>query len=177
MLRAAAVSKKVPLPPWSSRTTSEKIAHVLGVWFGCGHMPGMPGHTGTAGAIPLYLLVRPHGLIALAATAVLITAIGTWASNVECRVLKTKDPQIVVIDEVAGVLITWLAAPVGWKGLLAGFVLFRIYDQFKPFPSRWAERNLPNGWGVMFDDVFAGMWGAATLLVALRIPALAHFLV
>lgn len=172
----ALLSQKVPLPPWSSRTATEKLAHVLGVWFGCGHFPGAPGTAGTVGAIPLYLLLRPHGLAWVAVAAVIVTAVGTWASTIESRVLKTKDPQIVCIDEVAGVLITWLAAPVGWKGTLAGFVLFRLFDQFKPFPARWAERNLPTGWGVMFDDVFAGMWGAAVLYGAMHVPTLARLL-
>ena len=170
------MSQKVALPPWSSRTSSEKLAHVLGVWFGCGHFPGAPGTAGTVGAIPLYLLLRPFGLAPVAIAAVIVTAVGTWASSIESRVLKTKDPQIVCIDEVAGVLITWLAAPVGWKGTLAGFLLFRLFDQFKPWPARWAERALPSGYGVMFDDVFAGIWGAAVLLVAMRVPATAHWL-
>jgi phosphatidylglycerophosphatase A len=65
------------------------------------------------------------------------------------------------------VLITLLAAPFTVAGVVTGFVLFRLCDQFKPFPARWAERNLPSGWGIMFDDVFAGVWGAA-LLMALR---------
>jgi phosphatidylglycerophosphatase A len=174
---SAAVSERVPLPPFSSRTPREKLAHVLGVWFGCGHFPKAPGTAGTVGAIPLYLLLRPHGLVAVAIAAIVVTAIGTWASTIESRVLKTKDPQIVCIDEVAGVLVTWLGAPPGWKGTLAGFVLFRLFDQFKPWPARWAERNLPTGWGVMFDDVFAGVWGALVLIVAMRVPAIAHWLV
>ncbi len=62
-------------------------------------------------------------------------------------------------------LVTWLAAPVGWKGLLAGFVLFRVLDQLKPWPCRPAEK-LGRGWGVMMDDILAGIWGAAMLLVA-----------
>ncbi len=175
-MHRAPVSTKVPLPPWSSRTSSEKLAHVLGVWFGCGHFPGAPGTAGTVGAIPLYLLLRPHGLWPVAMAAVVVSAVGTWASSIESRVLKTKDPQIVCIDEVAGVLVTWLAAPVGWKGTLAGFVLFRLFDQLKPWPARWAERTLPSGWGVMFDDVFAGLWGAAVLLAATHVPATARWL-
>jgi phosphatidylglycerophosphatase A len=93
--------------------------------------------------------------------------VGIWSSNQVVRKLGVKDPQIVCIDEVAGVLITLIAAPDNGKGLLAGVVLFRIFDQFKPPPARAAER-LPEGWGVMMDDVFAGLWGVAVLLVARR---------
>jgi len=138
------------------------VAHVLAVWFGCGHVPVAPGTAGTLGAIPLYLLVRPHGLPAVALTALAVTLVGLWAAGeVELR-LGTKDPQIVCIDEVAGVLITWLAAPPTWGGLIAGVVLFRILDQWKPWPARRAE-SLGGGAGVMLDDVVAGLWGAALL--------------
>jgi len=135
-------------------------AHVLAVWFGCGHVPVAPGTAGTLGAIPLYLLVRPLGLAAVAATALAVTLVGLWAAGDVERRLGAKDPQIVCIDEVAGVFVTWLAAPPTWRGLVVGVVLFRIFDQWKPWPARAAER-LGGGAGVMLDDVVAGLWGAA----------------
>jgi phosphatidylglycerophosphatase A len=141
----------------------------LAVWFGCGHVPRAPGLAGTLGAIPLYLVVRPLGLWAVALVAVVVTAAGIWASGVVERQLAIKDPQIVCIDEVAGVFVTWLAAPPTWAGLVAGVVLFRIFDQFKPWPARAAERRLPGGWGVMGDDVAAGVWGCAFLLLGRRL--------
>lgn len=145
-----------------------RLAYVLSIWFGCGRFPKAPGTAGTLGAVPFYLLLRHlGGAPAVAVAAVLITAVGIWSSNQVVRKLGVKDPQIVCIDEVAGVLITLIAAPDNWKGLLAGVVLFRIFDQFKPPPARAAER-LPEGWGVMMDDVFAGLWGVAVLLVARR---------
>ena len=137
-------------------------AHVLAVWFGCGHVPIAPGTAGTLGAIPLYLVVRPHGWPAVAATAVLVTLVGIWAAGVVERRLGTKDPQIVCIDEVAGVFITWLAAPPTWAGLVVGVVLFRIFDKWKPWPAR-APEHVGGGAGVMLDDVVAGLWGAALL--------------
>ena len=129
-------------------------------------MPVAPGHTGTLGAVPVYLLLRGHGPVAVAAAAAVLTAIGIWASGRVARRLGGKDPQIVVIDEVAGVLVTWVAAPPTWMGLLVGGLLFRLLDQVKPWPARAAERRLPGGWGIMLDDVFAGGWGAALLLAA-----------
>jgi phosphatidylglycerophosphatase A len=149
-------------------TIKDKLAHLLAVWFGCGHVPYAPGLAGTLGAIPLYLLVRPLGLPAVAVTAVAVSLVGVWASGVVERKLAIKDPQIVCIDEVAGVFVTWLAAPPTWKGLLAGVVLFRIFDQWKPWPARLAERRLAGGLGVMGDDIAAGAWGCAVLLVARR---------
>ena len=143
-----------------------RVAYILGIWFGCGRVPKAPGTAGTLGAIPLYLLLAHYGgTLAVAAAAALITAVGVWASNQVVRKLGIKDPQIVCIDEVAGVLITLLAAPANWIGLAAGVVLFRVFDQWKPWPARAAER-LPEGWGVMADDVAAGAWGAVFLLGA-----------
>jgi phosphatidylglycerophosphatase A len=143
-----------------------RVAYLLAIRFGCGRVPKAPGTAGTLGAIPLYLLLSHHGgLPAVAAAAVVTTALGVWASNQVVRTLGIKDPQIVCIDEVAGVLITLLAAPANWIGLLTGVVLFRVFDQWKPWPARAAER-LPEGWGVMMDDVAAGAWGVVVLLGA-----------
>jgi phosphatidylglycerophosphatase A len=132
-------------------------------------VPRAPGLAGTLGAIPLYLALRPLGIGAVAVAAVVLTAIGIWASGVVERKLAVKDPQIICIDEVAGVFVTWVAAPLTWKGLLVGVVLFRVFDQFKPWPARAAERRLPGGLGVMGDDVAAGLWGCAVLLVVRRL--------
>jgi phosphatidylglycerophosphatase A len=144
-----------------SRTS---IARALATWFGCGYVPYAPGTAGTLGAVPLYLLLRPMGHWAVLAAALLITAVGVWAADVVAKDLGTKDPQIVVIDEVAGVLLTLSVAPPSWRALAAGVVLFRLFDQFKPWPARTAERKLPGGWGIVLDDVAAGIWGAAGVL-------------
>ncbi|MBI4951854.1 MAG: phosphatidylglycerophosphatase A [Myxococcales bacterium] len=146
-------------------TVSDRLAHALALWFGCGLVPYAPGTAGTLGAIPLYLLVRPHGLGVVLATAVLLTAVGIWAAGRVAAHSGTHDPQIVVIDEVAGVFVTWLAAPASAAGLVTGVVLFRIFDVCKPWPARRAER-LAGGWGIVLDDLAAGAWGAALLLGA-----------
>ena len=92
-----------------------------------------------------------------------LTIVGIWAAARVARRRGGKDPQIIVIDEVAGVFVTWIAAPPTLAGLLVGVVLFRIFDQTKPWPARLAERRLPGGWGIVLDDVFAGFWGMAVL--------------
>jgi phosphatidylglycerophosphatase A len=139
-------------------------AHVVAVWFGCGHVPIAPGTAGTAGAIPLYLWLRPHGPLAVAAAALVITVVGIWAAGRVERRLGGKDPQIVVVDEVAGVLVTWIAAPPTTRALVVGFIAFRLFDQLKPWPARRAER-MKGGPGIVLDDVAAGVWGAAVLLL------------
>ncbi len=127
-------------------------------------MPIAPGTAGTLGAIPLYLLIRPYGPLAVAAAAVVVTVVGIWAAGIVERRLGGKDPQIVCVDEVAGVLVTWIAAPPTTRALVVGFVAFRLFDQFKPWPARRAER-LKGGAGIVLDDVAAGVWGAAVLLL------------
>jgi phosphatidylglycerophosphatase A len=102
--------------------------------------------------------------MAVAAAAVVVTLVGIWASGRVERRLRKKDPQIVCIDEVAGVLVTWIAAPPTTRALVVGFVAFRVFDQLKPWPARAAER-LKGGAGIMLDDVAAGVWGAALVLV------------
>jgi phosphatidylglycerophosphatase A len=145
-----------------------RLGYVLGTWFGCGRVPIAPGTAGTIGAVPLYLLIRGYGPLVVLAVAAVITAIGVWASYVVIEQTKLKDPQIVVIDEVAGVLVTLAVAPLTWRALIVGVVLFRIFDQFKPWPANVAEKRLPGGWGVMMDDIAAGVWGALVLLVLRR---------
>ena len=140
----------------------DRLAFVLALWFGCGKVPIAPGTAGTVGALPLYLAVRPFGVAAVGATAIALTVVGIWAADRVARATGQKDPQIVVIDEVAGVHVTWLAASASWQSVLVGFVLFRLFDQLKPFPARRAER-LPGGYGIVLDDVLAGLWGAAVL--------------
>jgi phosphatidylglycerophosphatase A len=144
----------------------DRVAYWLAIWFGCGRVPLMPGTAGTLGAVPLYLVLARGGPLLVGAGALLVTGVGVWAATRVVRQTGLEDPQIVCIDEAAGVLITLTAAPFTWPGTLAGVVIFRIFDQFKPWPARRAER-LREGWGVVMDDVFAGLWGAA-VLVALR---------
>jgi phosphatidylglycerophosphatase A len=139
------------------------VAHVLATWFGCGHVPIAPGTAGTLGAVPLYLALRPFGHVAVAIAAVALTAVGIWVADIVARETGLKDPQLVVIDEVAGVLVTLSVAQPSWAALAAGVVLFRIFDQTKPWPARTAERKLPGGWGIVLEDVAAGVWGAVVL--------------
>jgi phosphatidylglycerophosphatase A len=113
-------------------------------------------------------VLRPFGPWAALLAALALTAVGIWAASLVAERAKAKDPQFVVIDEVAGVLVTLAAAPPTLAGLIVGVVLFRVFDQWKPWPARLAEQRLPGGWGIVLDDIAAGVWGAA-VLVALRL--------
>jgi phosphatidylglycerophosphatase A len=118
---------------------------------------------GTLGAIPLYLLGARGGRVGVAAAAFVVTAVGIWAADVVARDLGKKDPQVVVVDEVAGLLVTMLPMrDVSWRAVLVGFLLFRLFDVTKPWPVRGMEK-LPGGWGIVMDDVFAGIYGACVM--------------
>ncbi len=140
-------------------TPADRAAFVLGTWFGCGESPKAPGTVGSIGAIPLHFLLCRTVPAAHAGAIVLISAVGTWAAGRVARVLAKEDPQRVVIDEVAGVLIAmgcvrtegpWAAA--------AAFALFRFFDITKLGPIGWAEHAKPVGFGIMADDLVAGLF-------------------
>lgn len=156
-------SPRIPAPR-SPQSAADRVAYVIAVWFGCGLVPRAPGTAGTLGAIPLYLALRPLGPGAIALAFGLITLIGIWASERVVRQVGRPDPQIVCVDEVAGVLLAWVPAPETFSGLAAGFVLFRLFDHLKPWPANLAERRARGGMGVVLDDVAAGAWAA--LLIA-----------
>jgi phosphatidylglycerophosphatase A len=140
-------------------------ARAVGTWFGCGLVPKAPGTMGTLGALPLYwLVVREGGQLGVAVAALLVTAVGVWAASVVQSDLGIEDPQIVVIDEVAGMLVTMIpVAGFTFRATAIGFVLFRLLDVWKPWPIRRFEA-LPSGWGIVLDDVAAGVIGAAVML-------------
>lgn len=134
-----------------------------------GHVPAAPGTAGSLVGVALAATIETlaplHAVVGLAALAVVIYACGVWAAGRAERFYHATDPSAVVIDEVAGQIVVFLARPVaGWPVWLAGFVLFRILDVIKPFPAGRAER-LPGGWGIMTDDVVAGAYGAVLLYI------------
>jgi phosphatidylglycerophosphatase A len=149
---------------------TRRLAKVLATWFGCGLVPFAPGTAGTLGGLPLYLLLRSSGPWVVLGVAALLAAVGVWAADHVIAETGEKDPQIVVIDEVVGVLVTLAPSAPTLTSLALGFVLFRVFDQLKPWPARALE-DLPGGWGVVMDDVAAGVWGAGAL-VALRAAGL-----
>ena len=137
-----------------------------------GLAPVAPGTWGSAAGVCLLLLVRLTGNAGFEALLLaVVLAVGVWAATAAERHYGRTDPGAIVIDEIAGMLIALFWIPVGWPGLLVGFLAFRAFDIVKPFPARTAER-LPAGWGVMADDVVAGLYAYLTVrLVAAAAPA------
>jgi len=130
----------------------------LATWAGVGFLPWMPGTWGTLAALPLwYLLARPGpGVYGLGLAAVLV--LGLWAAGPSQRFLGRTDHPSIVVDEVAGLLITLAGVPVTWENAALGFVIFRTLDILKPGPIRWFGEGR-GGLEVMADDVAAGVIG------------------
>jgi len=146
-------SSGYPAPRWAT---------LVATFFGAGRMRPGPGSWGSAAAVVLWWAVAhgvaPTGLpIATAFLAIMVVALGIPAATRVARSSGLKDPQFVVIDEVGGQFITLIGAPVVWKSLVAGFILFRAFDIVKPPPVRQLER-LPEGTGIVLDDVAAGLY-------------------
>jgi phosphatidylglycerophosphatase A len=143
-----------------SMATRERVAFVTATWFGTGLSPVAPGTVGTLAALPLYFVLRDWGPLAILAAAGTITLAGVWAAGIVADRTGRRDPQIVVVDEVAGVLLALTFATRTAFGVALAVLLFRVFDITKPFPARAAER-LPRGWGIVVDDIVAGGWAAA----------------
>jgi phosphatidylglycerophosphatase A len=146
-----------------------RVAALLSTWFGCGYSPFAPG---TAGSLAgLAVGVALHELAGFAWWHfLLLAAVGTtpaiWAATVTARASRLKDPQIVVVDEVLGQWIALAGAhPFNWRSYLAAFALFRLFDIWKPPPVRQLEA-LPEGTGIVADDLMAGCYAALVLFLA-----------
>ena len=143
-----------------------RVAFVLATWLGVGFSPVAPGTAGTLAALPLFFALRGSGPFGVLAAAMVLALAGVWAAGVVAAHTRSNDPQIVVVDEVAGVLVALACAPPGLAGVALAVVLFRFFDVMKPFPVRAAER-LPRGWGIVADDLVAGACaGALSALLA-----------
>ena len=141
-------------------------ARLLATWFGCGYSRIAPGTVGTLGALPLVYYLHTLGAVPYWGATLALTALGVWASAVVARELGNEDPSEVVIDEVAGVLIavglaSGLAFQENWLAAGLAVALFRLFDIWKPGPID-SVQSLPHGFGIMADDVLAGL--AAGLL-------------
>jgi phosphatidylglycerophosphatase A len=147
-------------------------AWLIATFFGAGMLRPGPGTWGSLAATLLWsalarFLAPEHRMPAALLAVVVVTAVGIPAATSFARAVGKEDPQQVVIDEVAGQLLTLAFAPLTWKPLLAGFILFRAFDMLKPPPIRSLEK-LPEGTGIVVDDLGAGVYAAIVLQLLLR---------
>jgi phosphatidylglycerophosphatase A len=169
----SALQKSAPAPPdrsagvppavaGASRPRAPLWATTVATFFGIGRLRPGPGTWASAATVVIWAAIA-YGLtpslrtpVAIA-LAVLVMLVGIPAATRVARASATKDPQFVVIDEVAGQLIALIAVPLAWQTFLVGLILFRAFDIVKPPPVRQLER-LPEGTGIMLDDVAAGIF-------------------
>jgi phosphatidylglycerophosphatase A len=137
--------------------------HLLAFGFGAGVMPKAPGTWGTLVAVPIYALLQGLSLPLYLAVVVVLALLGIWLCGVAARDLGVHDHPGIVWDEIVGYLITMIAAPAGWAWWLAGFVLFRLFDIFKPWPIRVVDKGVQGGLGIMLDDILAGIMALVCL--------------
>jgi phosphatidylglycerophosphatase A len=154
-----------------------RLGVLLATVGGAGYFPFAPGTVGSAAGVVVFALTRHWPVSWQLLLAAVIAIVGVWASDAAARHFGKKDPSPVVIDEVAGQLVTLLAIGAGagwgldglrWTGIAAGFFLFRALDIVKPWPARQFE-NLPGGIGIMADDLMAGVYGNLILRAAVAL--------
>lgn len=156
--------EKQPIP------ASDRLAYLIAIGFGAGLVPLAPGTVGAAEGVAIFLalvglhLRQPSALFLLVLANVIVFVVGVWASSRACKMIGHEDPRQVVIDEVSGQLIALspLAGSPSVAGVIVAFVLFRLFDIFKPYPIRKLER-LHGGLGVMADDALAGIYAAVLI--------------
>lgn len=141
----------------------------LAFGFGSGLAPKAPGTFGTLAAIPLYLLMAQLTWPWYLGLTVLAFIVGILLCEQASKNLGVHDHGGIVWDEFVGLWITLFLVPVQWQWLLAGFVLFRFFDIIKPFPIKWLDKKVKGGFGIMIDDVIAGLFAWIILMITMRV--------
>ena len=147
----------------TAKTVFTSPIHFLAFGFGSGLSPVAPGTMGTLAVIPIYLLMQNLNLLPYIILTVIISIVGIWICGVSSKMLGVHDHGGIVWDEFAGYLITMIAAPSGWLWVIIGFILFRIFDIWKPWPIHVVDKHVSGGFGIMLDDIIAGVFAGITL--------------
>lgn len=137
----------------------------LAFGFGSGLAKKAPGTFGTLAAVPVYWLFAQTGAAVYSVLTLAVIISGVWICDQAAAKLGEHDFGGIVWDEIAGFLITMALVPFSWQALIAGFMLFRLFDITKPWPIRWADRRVQGGFGIMLDDVLAGVIAGLLLWV------------
>jgi phosphatidylglycerophosphatase A len=137
--------------------------HLLAYGFGSGLVPRGPGTAGTVVGVAVYLLLQDLALPLYLGIVSSLFLSGIWICHKVAHELGVHDHPAIVWDEIVGYLVTMISAPHGWQWVLGGCVLFRLFDIWKPWPIHLADRKLSNGFGIMLDDLLAGVMAALVL--------------
>ena len=151
---------KSPIKPSS-------LTHWLAVGFGSGLAPKAPGTFGTLAALPVVWLMAQSPAPVYLLITLLSCVLGVYWCGKTAQDFHQHDHPSIVWDEFAGLMITFICVPMSWPALVAGFVLFRLFDIVKPWPISWLDRHVHGGFGIMIDDVLAGIMGLACMQLGL----------
>jgi phosphatidylglycerophosphatase A len=137
---------------------------VLATWFGVGLIPAAPGSWGSLAALPFaWVILTLWGARGLALAVIIVFAVGCWAANAFAKASGVSDPAAIVIDEVGGQWVVLLATPLDPVAWTLAFLLFRVFDIWKPWPVGWADRHVKGGFGIMLDDILAAGYAGAVM--------------
>jgi len=143
----------------------ERVVLLLATGFAAGRIPLAPGTFGTLLGIPIGCGLAEVGFTATVLIVGALVLCAVWITGEAERLLGQKDPACIVIDEIVGILVALAGMPATPFNLAAGFIAFRAFDIIKPFPARWLDARVPGGWGIVLDDVVAGVYSNILLRV------------
>lgn len=147
----------------------KRFVTLLATWGGTGFSPWASGTVGTLAAIPFYLILAQLSLPLYIITVIAFFFLSCWVAGQAEAVFGEKDSGKIVIDEVVGYLVTMTGVEPSLTAVIAGFFLFRFFDITKLQPARYFDRHCKNGYGVVLDDVMAGMYSCGSLHLLMRL--------
>lgn len=156
-IRGVKKSQAVPEQVW------QNPLYFIGFGFGSGCIPFAPGTFGTLMAIPFYLALRLLPLSYYLIALLFITIFASWLCSYLSRQIASHDHPGMCIDEFVGFFVTMINAPAGWGWILLGFILFRLFDIWKPWPISYLDEKVHGGFGMVLDDVVAGIFACAII--------------
>ncbi|TDF39795.1 phosphatidylglycerophosphatase A [Alteromonadaceae bacterium M269] len=146
-----------------SKLSLKNPIHFLALGFGSGLAPFMPGTFGSLAALPVVYVVFSLPLVFSLILIALSCIVGIWICGKTADDMGVHDHSGIVWDEIAGMLVTFLGIAISWQTLVAGFLLFRLFDIVKPWPISYLDKHLDGGLGIMLDDILAGIAACACL--------------
>lgn len=141
--------------------------HILSFGFGSGLSPVAPGTMGTLIAIPIFLVLAAFSSVIYLLFVMILFFVGCWSSGITAEALNVHDHPGIVIDEILGYLITMILVPVTWYWVILGFLLFRLFDIWKPWPISIVDKHVNGGLGIMMDDVLAALYSLLSLHIVI----------
>ncbi|PIE45965.1 MAG: phosphatidylglycerophosphatase A [Gammaproteobacteria bacterium] len=158
------IKKTTNNPSLTGRSWYEKLVLFFAFGLGSGFLRPAPGTWGTLPGVALAAVVMHHPTLHVV-TLIVVTLVGTWLCQRASDILGVHDHSGIVIDEIAGILLTMLFFEPSLLNLTLGFVLFRLFDIVKPWPIKWIDQRIDGGWGIMLDDLIAGVFAWLSLYI------------